>query len=287
MAGISFGLHAQVLDNREGKAFTDRPFFNTDFIRTNKVKRLNGTFTYKKSGDRMRETTYHYVYDFDSLGQLISTYETRTDDGTRDTTWNFYFYDEVGNLVKHRKTDLEGFQTVDYTHDSIGRILTEHYMRELVDENGRIERTLSFNNERSTYADYDRQIKRTRYNNYDLPYLDEYFNYNEYGYLTERIERIKTTSTVYTHDYEYNEQGKLAAIRKSSNREEGYLEEFTFRYDELGNLIERHEYKKGVFTTDIQVIYSSKSKLLSAILTKQVSTGFILILRFKDVEFYD
>ena len=59
-----------------------------------------------------------------------------------------------------------------------------------------------------------------------------------------------------------------------------------FKYDDLGNLVEKHIYKNGVFTMDIQIIYNSKSKLLSAVLTRQVSTGFILILRFQDYEFF-
>ena len=85
---------AQVLDNRKGLAFTDKPFFNVDFIKKNKLKKLKGTFTYKKQGEMMRPTEYKYVYEFNRSGQLISTFETRTDDGTLDTTWNKYFYDD-------------------------------------------------------------------------------------------------------------------------------------------------------------------------------------------------
>jgi hypothetical protein len=269
--------YAQVLDNRVGEAFTDKPFF--------KVKRLNGTYTYKKDGAAMRETTFKQVYEFDRSGHQISSYETRADDGTKDTVWNIFRYDDNGFLASHRKTDLEGYTTVLYTNDSLGRVIEEEFIRE-IDSSRNIVRTLSFNKERIEYVNYDLQEKRTRYNNYDLAYLDEFHNYNELGYLVERVERIKMTSTVYTHSYEYNREGKLSAIRKKSNRKEGYLEEMTFKYDELGNLSEKLIYKNGEFITDIQIIYNSKSKLLSAVLTRQVSTGFILILRFKDYEFY-
>ena len=81
--------------------------------------------------------------------------------------------------------------------------------------------------------------------------------------------------------------GKLSAIRKKSNKEEGYLEELLYKYDELGNLIEKHIYKKGVFTTDIQIMYSSKTKLLSTVLTREVATDFMMILRFRDYEFFE
>lgn len=278
--------YAQVLDNREGKAFTDEPFFNTDFIKTNKLKSLNGTYVYKKDGEPMYTTKYSYVYEFDTNGQLASTYETRADDGSKDTTWSIYEYDEEGLLEIHRKTDLDGFLTVHYTYDSLNRVIKEEFVRD-IDSNGRIIRSLKFNEEEIKYVDFNGKTRRTRYNNYDLPYLDETYNYNELGYLVERIERIKMTGTVYTFHYEYDEKGKLAAIRKSSNKKEGYSEELLFKYDELGNLVEKHVYRDGVFTTDYQIIYNSKTKLLSSVITRQVSTNFMMIIRFLDYEFYE
>ncbi len=283
---LFFGCaYAQVLDNRMGEAFTDKPFFNEDFVKRNRLKRLNGTYTYKNQGGAMRETKFKHVFEFDREGRLISTYETRTDDGTKDTAWNIYEYDEFGFLEVHRKTDQDGFTAVRYTNDSIGRVIKEEYVRE-IDSNGRIVQTLSFNEERIEYTEYDKQTKCTRYNNYNLPYLDEFFNYNELGYLINREERIKMTSSVYTYTHEYNDKGKLAAIKKTSNRADGILEEMTFKYDQLGNLLEKRVYRNGEFTTDIQIIYNSKTKLLSAVLTKQVSTGFMTIIRFKNYEFY-
>lgn len=234
----------------------------------------------------MKSTEYKYVYEFDLNGNLISTYETRADDGTKDTVWNIYNYNELNQLIAHRKSDLQGYNTVYYTYDSLGRVLTEEYKREIDTTNHVIIQSLVFNLERFEYRDFDRQMKRTRYNNYNLPYLDEMYNYNELGYLVEHIERVKMTSTVYTYHYEYNEKGLLSAIRKSSNQQDGYLEEYVFKYDDLGNLIEKHIYRNGIYTTEIQIIYSEKTKLLAYVLTRQVSTDFILILGFKDYEFF-
>lgn len=289
IVGLLFcnGLSAQVLDNREGQAFTDAPFFNTDFIKTNKLKSLQGTYVYKREGEPMYTTKYKYVYQFNPDGELVSNYETKADDGTLDTIWSIFEYDSVGNLAKHRKTDQEGYFTIAYEYDSLGRIVHEEYLRDIEDSTGKIVRTLMFNEEEIKYKDLPQQIRRTRYNNYGLPYLDEYYNYNDLGYLVERIERVKMTGLVYTFHYEYNEKGKLAAIRKSSNKKEGYIEELLFRYDELGNLIEKHVYKNGVFTTDYQIVYNSKTKLLSSVITRQVSTNFMTIIRFLDYEFYN
>ena len=278
---------AQVLDNRMGEAFTDKPFFNVDFIKDNNLKALKGTFVYKKQGEVMRTTEYSYVYNFNRNGHLSSTYETRKDDGTVDTTWNKYEYDGQGRLSVHRRSEKDGYLSTHYTYDSLDRAVKEEYFSDIIDSSGQIVRSLSFNTESFIYADYGDQKKRTRFNNYNLPYLDEFYNYNEDGYLIERIEKFRMTSKVYTYHYAYNDNGKVAAIRKTSNKEEGVLEEFKFKYDDLGNLIEKHLYRKGVFTTDIQIIYNSKSKLLSSVITRQVSTNFMMILRFLDYEFWD
>jgi len=284
---FSFALPAQVLNNQLGNAFTDKPFFNEDFIKTNKVKKLTGYYTYKKRGELMKETAYKYEYQFDQEGHLILTFETKADDGTSDTTWNLYEYNNTGKLAVHRKTEQEGLNAIYYEYDSLNRLISEEFKREIDTGNHVIIQSLSFNKETIEYKNPKPHLKRTRFNNYDLPYLDEFFHYNELGYLVERIERIKMTSDVYTYHYEYDKNGKLAAIKKSSNRKDGYLEEMYFKYDELGNLIEKHLYKDGVFTTDYQIIYNSKTKLLATVITRQVSTGFLMILRFKDYEFYN
>lgn len=281
----SFQMNAQVLDNQQGNAFTDQPFFNQEFVRTNQLKQLKGTFVYKKRDELMKTTNFSYVYNFDQQGRLASTFETRTDDGTVDTTWNVYVYDVNDQLIAHRKTDQEGFTTVRYRYDQQGRVILEEHVRDFKEEGE--EKTLVFNKEEFKYADSPQQTKRTRLNSYGLPYLDEFFYYDESGYLTERVERIKMTSTTLTYKYEYNEDGLLSAIHKSNSDQPDWSEQEFYKYDELGNLIEKHVYKNGVFTTDVQIIYNSKSKLLATVITREVSTGFLMILRFWDYSFYE
>jgi hypothetical protein len=277
-----------MLDNRQGLAFTDEPFFNVDFIRTNQVKRLEGYFVYKKSGQLMQETDYRIVYKFDRSGHLIASYETKPAGQSIDTLWNLYEYNEDGHLMVHRKTEEDGFNSQHFSYDELGRQIAMEFTREYKDSSMQgAARSLAFNKERMEYSDYGGQLKCTRYNSENLPYLDEFWSYNELGYLVERVERIKMTSTIYTYSYEYNEQGKLAAVRKKSNLQEVYLEELLFKYDELGNVQEKHLYKNGEFTTDYQFIYNSQSKLLSSVIVRQVSTGFMTIIRFKEVDFFD
>jgi YD repeat-containing protein len=58
------------------------------------------------------------------------------------------------------------------------------------------------------------------------------------------------------------------------------------QYDENGNLLEKHIYQEGIFTTEIEVLYNDKSKLITYVLTRDVATNFIQILRFNTLTFF-
>jgi hypothetical protein len=275
-----------MLDNRNGSAFTDKPFFNNDFICSNKVKKLNGRFTYKKAGDMMRETHYNYVYEFDSLGRLSSTFETRKDDGTVDTTWNIYLYNSQNQLTEHKRGDGKGFTSIVYEYDEKGNQTKESYIREYIDSLGNVQRTV-LNSESMKYVNYDLQIKKTVYNNYDLPYKYEIIKYNDLGFLVEREERFIMTMAVTTVKYAYNEKGYIASIGSFEGSDTLPREETIYQYDDFGNLLEKQVYRNGVFTTEFEMIYNEKSKLLSYVLTRDVATNFIMILGFKDYVFFN
>jgi YD repeat-containing protein len=278
-------IFSQMLDNRSGKAFTDVPFFNVEFIRANSIKQLNGQFTYKKSGDIMRLKEYKNVYEFDTLGRLIRSYETKKDDGTKDTTSNVYVYSEKNLLTSHKKGDQFGFSTTTYAFDSKNRVTKEVNYREYRDSLGVMQRII-LNSETMVYEDFENQTKKTTFNSYGLPYLQEFSYYNEFGYLIERVERLMVTSEVTSQKYEYNSNGWIAVLRTFKQNTEKPAEEIVFTYDENGNLLEKHIYQDSVFTTEIEVLYNDKSKLITYVLTRDVATNFIQILRFNTLTFF-
>ena len=152
--------------------------------------------------------------------------------------------------------------------------------------NGNLERTFVINNETMKYDTFPLQQKKTVFNSYNLPYMEEFSYYNADGYLLEKEERLKMTSGKVKQVYEYNEKGFISAIRSNATLDGKFAEEWFFKYDEFGDIIEKHVYKNGVFTTDIQIIYNTDTKLLSSVLTREVKSNFIMILRFMNYEFY-
>jgi YD repeat-containing protein len=233
----------------------------------------------------MRETEYMYVYEFDEFGKLIRSFETRKDDGTKDTTSNVYMYDQNDRLLEHKKGDGKGFTSSMYEYDEKGRITRESYVREYKDSAGVDQRTI-LNSETMKYEEFDHQTKKTVFNSYGLPYMYEFSYYNELGYLTHRVERLIMTMAETTYKYTYDEKGFIASIGSFVNGNDVATEEYKYMYDDNGNLLEKHLYRNGVYNTEIEMIYNDKSKLLTYVLTRDVATNFIMILSFKDYQFY-
>ena len=283
---ISIEGYSQILDNTLGHAFTDQPFFNETFIRKNKIKKMTGKYTVKKPGDMMRQTEFKYVFSFDSLGHVVSTYETKNDNGFKDTIINYYVYDSLNLMHIHRRNDSHGFTSKYYDYDSSKRIILEETRREVINEKGHIEQSVILNSESMKYEVFPNQIKKTIMNSYNLPYMDVFSNYNNDGYLLDVEERLRMTSSSVKCVYEYNGKGLISAIKTLSDIEGKFDEEWFFKYDDFGNVYEKLIYKNGVHVTDIQIIYSTDTKMLYSVLTRDVRTNYIYILRFQGIEYF-
>lgn len=281
---VSLG-YAQVLDNSKGEAFTNKPFFNKTFISNNKIKSIKGRFNYKKSGEAMYPTEYFYAYNFDKTGQLVSTFETRKDDGTVDTTWNEYVYDVLGSLIEHKQGTFKGKSTTIYRLDEKKRIVSEEYLTESVDSTGQ-KTVVLLNSETMSYDDFGLQLKKTVSNSYGLPYKTEMSYFDENGYLLEWEERFLRTSNFNKRLYSYNEKGLPASISTYQKGSVNPIEEERYVYDKYSNLTEKHLYRNGVFTTDTQIIYNEHTKLMTAVIIRDVKTDFLMIIRFGEYEYF-
>ncbi|NBX79445.1 MAG: hypothetical protein EBQ94_03545 [Flavobacteriales bacterium] len=72
---FAFSSKAQMINNFEGKAFTDAPYFNVDFIKANKIKSITGHYSRKKDGGMIRETSDFYQYNSIPWGNLFQLLE--------------------------------------------------------------------------------------------------------------------------------------------------------------------------------------------------------------------
>ena len=288
---ISGTVSAQLLDNSDGKAFTEYPFFNPHFIQYSKIREIKGTYTFKKQDDVMRESKYVYVFSFDSLGRLTSHYETASGDVVTDTVIRYYTYDDLNNLRSLRINEKRGFMTTYYRYDDKNRVIGEEVWRDIDTLHGlmepQIERSILWNSETMSYEDYGNQLKKRTYNSYGNQYLESNTYYDSLGYLSYIHDLYTITRDQYTTRYEYTNKGWIGAIRQYHNIDSIPVSEVLFAYDKYGNLTEKKEYRNGVFTTEYQIIYSGDTGMLSAVLIREVSSNFISIIRFSEPEFWD
>lgn len=287
----AFQLSAQLLNNSSGEVFSDQPFFNIENVRENKIKRITGHYSTKKINDQIRPSKLIYVYEFDTLGRLIQQYETIQINNAIDTIVTHYEYDPSGNIYTKRRADNNGFYAYVYSYDSVGRIIREEYRRALNKNGSRLnflqDKSFLITYETSSYQNFPKQEKRTFYNSYGNPFQEKITYFDDEGLLKEEVEKLKVTSGQKKTTYTYNHQGLLGAVETTSTIMGNSSIKNEFTYDQHTNLISKNIYRNGEHTTEIQVIYNEKTGLISAILTKQVSTNFITILRWDSYEFYE
>ena len=284
-------LSAQLLNNSIGEAFTDEPFFNIENVRANKIKRITGHYSTKKINDQIRPSSLIYVYEFDRLGRLTQKYETVNANGGIDTIVTHYEYNANGFLHIKRRTDKSGFYAYVYEYDESGRVVREEFRKDLNKSGSKVnfieDKAFLITFETSSYDNYPLQEKRIYFNSYGKPFQEKFAYYNEDGYLIEENEKLKVTSGQKKTFYTYNEKGLLSSVEIQSSIMGNSTIKNKFEYDSHSNLISKEIYRNDEYTTEIQVVYNEKTGLISAILTRQVSTNFITILRMDEYEFYD
>ena len=288
VSSYSFG---QMLNNIRGEAFTDEPFFNTENIQANKIKRIIGHFSTKRMNDQIRPSDLIYVYEFDTLGRLVQKYETVQTNVGLDTVVTQYAYNPNGFLKIKRKSDHYGFYAYLYEYDSIGRVVREEFRRDLNKGQDKIhfelEKNFTITYETSSYQNYPGMEKRIYYNSYGKPFQEKVSHFNENDYLTEETESLKVTSGNKNTTYIYNSKGLLQELKIVSTMMGKSEIKYIFEYDENNNnLLSKKVYRDSVYVSEIQIVYRRTTGLIQAILTRQVSTNFITLLQFDKVEFY-
>jgi hypothetical protein len=276
-----------MINNLSGDAFTDKPFFDRDFIKRNRIKSLEGNYSRKKDGDIVRSTNDFFKYTFDTTGNLISTFQVKSDLGKKDTSVNYYVYNQKNLIIIHRKTERGGLTAYHYEYDSLNRIIAIEQNRDIVNLKGDVVSSISINKETLKYFNIESGFKKTTFNNYGLPYMDEFESWDADGYKLEEIQKWRMGSNQYNKKFFYNDKGLLSTWAIHYNNSEKPVQETQFKYDGFGNVIERKYFKEGIFIGELQIIYDNKTQLLGSTIEKLAGANYMVILRFKDIQFYN
>lgn len=285
---VQLAGYAQIVLNQEGEAFTAVPFFNRDVIFSNHIKTIEGKYSTKNEGEIIRESTDWFRYRFDEKGRLIESIDIRTVNKKKDTTLHQYKYDSLNQLIEHRKSENKGYTTVKKTYDSLRRLASEITCREIYSyPKNKVLNSDTINSEYFNYVIRPLERAQIRCNSNKLPYLTEQFLYNTVGYLTEKKTLFLMSSSESTTKYTYDEHGLLIAKARFNEKDILADEEWEFRYDLFGNLIEVHCFRFGQLQKDLQIVYDTKTQLLGSTIQRDVNTNTLLLLRFTKYTFYE
>jgi len=284
---------AQILDNSSCKAFTDEPFFSNDFIKTNKIQSIRGEIFTKVKLAAIRTQGLKKGYDFNIDGQLTAQFSTSIGSKSMmDTTFVKYAYNKDNAIVTKRRNDKHGFYSYNYTYDSLGLQNSEKYCR---DENANTARdnfklgkqfvivSEACKNEWLSA----KELKKRYFNNYNKPYQEVFYRWDDKGYLFEEETVLLLNSKRNKVVYEYNDKGLVMRRYKTSSVAGNSKIEFKYNYDEVGNLTEIDEYRNGKHITNKEIIYDGKTMLMDAVIIMDVATEYMKIVRYYYTFFED
>jgi hypothetical protein len=281
---------SQMLNNSEGDAFMESPFFNQVNIKANKIKKISGTYHFKRINDRIRPLGLIYGCEFDREGRMIMQYETTKFLDRMDTVVNQYEYNEDGRLHIHRKYDANAYYAEVYQYDNEGRVIRIEYRKD-INKNANpmrfvLDKQFLISFETMSYEKFEQQEKKTHFNNFGLPFQYTFYYYNDLGYLTQIVENMAVSSGQRKTSFSYNERGLIAEKRMVSTVMGNSSYKINYAYDPIGNLLSSELHRNGAYTTETQVVYNSKTGLVSSLLKRQIETQLITILQLDNYEFY-
>jgi len=283
-------LLSQIISNQECNAFTDEPFFNKDFIKVNKIKKLTASVSTKKELSAINKTNLVICYEFSKKGGLEGYYHSQNKANKIDTSFIDYQYSDSGVLIAKRSNDSYGFYSYNYSIDSLNRIVKKTYCREKNIGKNRNSFVLGTRyvifSESYSYKKTENGYIKSVLNNNGRPYQRYEFVYDSLDYLKKEIKKLLINNKKSITRYEYNENGFISS--KSfflSEKNNVPSEKITYKYDEFGNMTYIDEYKDNKHITHKEILYDKSSYILKTLIVQNVETNFIKIIKFK-VEFY-
>lgn len=281
---------SQMIDNTQSTAFTDEPFFNTEFIKRNKIKSITGKVSKKRELQPIIEQGIEYYYEFDTEGRTIMILSSFNSFNHKDSIVKTFEYDEKGRIITKRTNDSYGFYSYNYKYDSLGRIIEETYCR---DENCgpnrfrfKLGQQFIISTEKYSYEERNNNEDVRKYSNaFGNVYQEKIFVKNEKGFLSEEITRITLNGRETKIVYEWDEKGRIGKKIDISEFMGKTEISNAYQYDDFGNLTEEQIYRNEKLTTMRSMIYDKASGLLSAYVAKDMSSEVISIVKYS-YEFY-
>lgn len=283
---------AQLIDNTNGKVFTDKPYFNQEEIRKRGIRSISGIELHYKLGDKPRNTNLFKKYIFNEKGQLVERLESVELTKKEDTLFTYFDYDEDNNLVAMRQRDAFGNYAYLYKYDDEGRLIYEEYRRSLTasvstSPDYLISEKYKVSSKSMEYNTFDDHEVMTISNDGGDPYKDITTYFNKEGLISKKVERLRRMPGAKTSNYYYDKHNNLDSLTIRSNISGFQNRSFVYAYDDLGNLLKKEVFKNGEYITQYQVLYDEDALLIDDVLVQQISTQFIKVLELRNYSYFN
>jgi hypothetical protein len=283
---LSSILAAQNLLVLPGASDPDELVFNPAFVQRNGVEEVEGLPMVKRDNEPMRERKEKHLFRFDPEGHTVYSNNSFGQPGSgRDTASITYTYDAHGRIVEELHNDLGGHFMLSRALDDSGRVTRETYARV---ENLGTGRYRFIPGQRTEISDEsfryetinDTAWKRVFMNSAGLPYREQVWSRDQWGYLRAIEDRWLVTGRMGRITFRYDEKGHLAERIEQPDLAASATTKHIWRFDDRGNVTLCDRWKNDVQVEHREYLYEDGTMLLKATVSKQLDTGLIHIVRY-------
>lgn len=275
---------AQIIDNREGKAFQQEMFFSQEFLWQNKIASITGVCQMKRTGKAIENRPDITVYHFNETGQLAKIDAVTSVLTMVDSTHIVFDRNELGLLQNRNELGRNGYATTSFFYDNKGRVSR---IDNSVSENKSVEKlklipglTVTVNSETFKYTEPSELILRKEsFNNYGLPYSIDLVFRDTAGFVSREEKELILSGKSFSKVYTYNDKGwiaQISTIESGSNKE---TKRESFHYDRIGNLTKVDYYADSVLKREIEILYTPTS-FIEATLDQDMVSKDITITKY-------
>jgi len=281
---VFFQCFSQVIDVHQ-PLVDNRPFFNSTFIKNNKITSITGSISSKKVKDIIRKKGVNYYYEFNSNGKLKKHLSTHLKNELKDSITTYYSYTEKGKVNVKRKTDNHGYYSYRYLYDDLNRIILQTYSRDknsnASKDSFKLKEEYIITSDSFVYEKYDStHIKKLFYNSYRKVYKEQNNYFNTYGYLIEIYSKYIIGNRKEKITYEYDEKGRLAKENNYFDIAKNKKNTTVYVYDNNDNILSIKYFNEDKHISTKEFLYDKKTFLLTAQIIQDIASEYLQIIQY-------
>ncbi len=260
--------------------------FSNSFISKSKIKTIKIDKAVKKDNGRIENTGNITIFYFNAMGMVAKKIIISVNaEAILDTIFEFNYYNKQQQLINKRTFSANLIRTIYYTYDTLGYPIKIVNCKETNMQSGMEffqlgkQEVLSVDNFYFEKLNAN-QIKKMFLNDEGRIYKEGIMYYDSSQNLIEENYRYVATNVRINYKYTFNKKNQLIEYAYYSDAAGEYTEKTVYTYEESGNLLKLNYSGTHKPAGEIFYFHNKVSKQLEASLTKNPTTGALLIEKY-------